>query len=456
MDSKATVRLERELYPWERAILGACRLYLVGGTVRDILLGRSIDSVDADYLAAEIPLDDLTAILGRFGKLNLVGKSFGVIKFTPADGRTVDISLPRSEFSTGAGHRDFDVRFDPNLPLEKDLERRDFTINSMALDLSSLEIVDPLGGRADLAARLLRVNRSDSFVEDPLRILRGAQFVARFDLSVEAGTLELMKRDAKLLAAVSPERVRDELDKVMLLAECPSRGFLFMHEAGMLAEVLPELDATHGVTQNEFHPDDVFLHSLKSCDLVRRELHLRWAALLHDLGKKAAKTTVDGRVVFYRHEEESERTAEEVLERLRYPRELVRRVGGLVRHHMFNITEDWSDSAIRRFIARAGPENIDDLLALREADNLSRGDASVVDENRMIRERIDRVRRSDAAFKITDLAIDGKDVMEILGIRPGPEIGAVLKRLFDSVLENPGLNTREALTGLVREMGNKK
>ncbi len=456
MDSGTTVRLERDHYPWERAVLGVCRLYLVGGTVRDILLGRSIDSVDADYLAAAISLDDLTRLLTGYGKLNLVGKSFGVIKFTPTEGRTVDISLPRSEFSTGAGHRDFEVRFDPALPIEKDLERRDFTINSMALDLASFEIVDPLGGRSDLAARILRVNRHDSFIEDPLRILRGAQFVARFDLSVEAETLELTKRHVKLLASVSPERVRDELGKALMLAERPSRGFLFMHETGILAEILPELDSTFGVTQNEFHPDDVCLHSLKSCDLVRPERHLRWAALLHDVGKKETKAIVDERVVFYRHEERSERTAEEILERLRYPRDFVKRVGGLVRHHMFNITDNWSDSAIRRFIARAGPENIDDLLALREADNLSRGDSMVVEENRMIRERIDRVRSSDAAFKIKDLAIDGRDVMEILGSGPGPEVGATLKRLFEAVLENPELNNRETLARLVEEMGRKR
>lgn len=456
MDSSASVRLARELHPWERTLLGACRLYLVGGTVRDILLGRSIDSVDADYIAVAISLEDLVGLLGRLGKLNLVGKSFGVIKFTPPEGRTVDISLPRSEFSTGAGHRDFSVRFDPCLPIERDLERRDFTINSMALDLGSFDLVDPLGGRADLAARVLRVNRPDSFVEDPLRILRGAQFVARFNLEVEAATLALMRRDAKLLGTVSPERVRDELGKMLLLAERPSRGFIFMHDTGILAKVLPELDDTYGETQNEFHPDDIFMHSLKSCDLVRGELHLKWAALLHDVGKKVTKATVGGRVVFYRHEEESARVAEEILERLRCPRDLVKRVSGLIRNHMFFITEEWSDSALRRFIARAGIENIDDLLALREADGYSRGDLAVMDQNRTIKERIERVRRSDAAFKITDLAVDGKDVMEILAIRPGPEVGAILKRLFDSVLENPELNTREGLTGLLGEMGKKK
>ncbi|MCX5753041.1 MAG: hypothetical protein NTW97_05270, partial [Candidatus Krumholzibacteria bacterium] len=161
----------RELHRWERHLLEVCDLYLVGGTVREMLRGAVAESIDEDYLASGIEYDDLVARLERFGSVNLVGKSFGVIKFTPPSGRAVDVSLPRTEFSTGIAHRDFSVRFDPRLPVEKDLDRRDFTVNSMALHLGMRILVDPLGGRADLEKRLLRVNRSDSFLEDPLRIL---------------------------------------------------------------------------------------------------------------------------------------------------------------------------------------------------------------------------------------------------------------------------------------------
>jgi tRNA nucleotidyltransferase (CCA-adding enzyme) len=448
--------LSRVIAPWERSLLEVCTLYLVGGTVRDMILGRSEDSLDEDYVAAGIPLDELVNRLGRFGKLNLVGKSFGVIKFTPEGGRTVDISLPRLESSTGTGHRDFNVCFDPSLPIEKDLERRDFTINSMALNLGTLAVVDPLGGRSDLERGILRVNRAGSFVEDPLRILRGVQLVTRFDLTVEEGTVALMRRDARLLPTVSPERVQLELDKLMLLAVLPSRGFVFMHEAGILGEILPELDATYGEIQNEYHPDDVFMHSLKSCDLVAPKLHLRWAALLHDVGKKDRKTVIDGRVVFYRHEEDSERIACSTLNRLRYPSEFTRKVASLIRHHMFNMTDSWSDAAVRRLIVRVGRENIDDLLALREADGLSRGDRSVIERNAAIRGRIAEIINSDAAFKIADLAVDGTDVMEILGLDTGPEVGAVLRRLFDAVVEKPELNTREQLRVMIREGARKK
>jgi tRNA nucleotidyltransferase (CCA-adding enzyme) len=446
----------REPYAWERQLLEICDLYLVGGTVREMLRGAGAGSVDEDYLASGIEYDDLVSRLERFGSVNLVGKSFGVIKFTAPSGPTVDISLPRTEFSTGIAHRDFSVRFDPRLPVERDLERRDFTVNSMALHLGTRIVVDPLGGRADLEKRLLRVNRRDSFLEDPLRILRGVQLMARLDFAVEEETRADMRKNAPLLESVSAERVRDELNKMLELADKPSRGFLFMHEEGILPFVLPELDATFGVEQNEFHPDDVFMHGLKSCDRARPELHLRWSALLHDIGKKEMKQVVDGRTVFYRHEDASARDADAILERLRFPRDLRRKVVSLIVHHMFNITDDWSDAAVRRFIVRAGRENLDDLLALREADGLSRGDDAVVAQNASIRSRFERVLASEAAFKIRDLAIGGTDIIDALGVAEGPEVGKILRRLFEAVIENPEENTRERLIALLLRLREKE
>ena len=456
MNPASTFEPGREHYAWERHLLEVCNLYLVGGTVREMLRGGGGGSVDEDYLAAGIEYDDLVSRLERFGSVNLVGKSFGVIKFTPPSQRTVDVSLPRTEFSTGIAHRDFSVRFDPRLPVEKDLERRDFTVNSMALHLGTRMLVDPLGGRVDLEKRLLKVNRRDSFLEDPLRILRGVQLMARLDFAVEEETRADMRNNAALLESVSAERVRDELNKLLELADEPSRGFIFMHEEGILSFVLPELETTFGEEQNEFHPDDVFMHSLKSCDRARPVLHLRWSALLHDIGKKEMKQVVDGRTVFYRHEEASARDADAILERLRCPRELRKKVVSLVVHHMFNITDDWSDAAVRRFIVRAGRENLEDLLALREADGLSRGDDAVIAQNASIRVRFDRVLASEAAFKIKDLAIGGADVMNALGIGEGPEVGKILRKLFEAVLENPEDNTRERLLSLVLRLREKE
>ena len=448
---KNRITLGRELFEWERELLEHGDLYLVGGVVRDFLMERTEDSPDTDYIICRVPYDEVVTTLEGFGKTNLVGKSFGVIKFDTPHGVAVDISLPRTESSTGAGHKDFDVRCDETLPVETDLERRDFTINSMALHMGESRLVDPLGGRDDLERRLLRVNSPTSFVEDPLRILRGVQFMARFSLIVEEGTRALMEEHRELLGTVSLERVREELNKLML-APKPSEGFVFMHETGILQAIFPELDDTWGISQNEFHPDDVFYHSIKSCDAAEPELAVRWSALLHDLGKPKMKREVDGRTVFYGHQDESADITETVLNRFRFPKEYVHKVVHLVRHHMFNITEEWTDGALRRFLSKIGPENMDALLSLRMADMRSRGDESVESQVAWVRGELQRIIESEAALKRTDLEVDGKDVIEVLGVEPGKRVGDVLQRLLDMVIDEPELNNRERLLELLEGM----
>ncbi len=455
MRDEKTIRLGRPLHSWEQAIVEEGELYIIGGVVRDILLGGSNDSPDTDYVACGIEYERLVSLLEPFGRAHLVGKSFGVIKFDAPDGETVDISLPRTEVSTGRGHRDFAVSHDPTLPIETDLERRDYTINSMAFGLHNGRLVDPLGGREDLELRILKVNRENSFLEDPLRMLRGVQFMARFALTVDAETRRLMEKHRELLGTVSAERVREELNKLML-SRRPSDGFVFMHETGLLREVLPELEDAWGVEQNEFHPDDVFFHSVKSCDAAPKDLAVRWAALLHDIEKPKMKQTVEGRTVFYGHQDEGAETAKRILDRLRFPADFTRRVSILVAQHMFNITDEWSDGALRRFVARVGRENLDDLFALRVADARSRGDGEVETDIEWVREKIERVLERDSTLKRSDLAITGHDVMELLGIGEGERIGSVLEALLERVMDDPSLNKREILIELVREMSEKK
>jgi poly(A) polymerase/tRNA nucleotidyltransferase (CCA-adding enzyme) len=449
MDMEGRIELGREIREWEKSVLEEGDLALVGGSVRDMLLGSFSSADDLDYIVSGLNPERLVAILGRYGKTDLVGRSFGVIKFTARDGETADICLPRREISTGTGHRDFLVDADPSIPVEQDLIRRDFTVNSMALDLRSMELIDPLGGLEDLDRRILRANSDRSFTEDPLRILRGVQFMGRFGLRAEERTAGLMRRDAPLIKTVSPERIRMELDKLLLLASSPGEGFVFMHENRILEIVLPELEETWGVLQNEFHPDDVFFHSIRSCDMAPRVLHLRLAALFHDLGKKKMKRVVDGRTVFYRHEEESARVAERVMERLKYSNDMVARVAHLVRNHMFFMTDDWSDSAVRRFIARIGPGNIEDILSLRLADGRSRGDGMIFEEVESVRERVRRILAESSAFRREDLAVTGRDVMETMGIGPGKKVGLILESLVQAVLDNPEYNNRERLIELM-------
>ncbi len=445
---------EREIRHWERSVLEEGGLFLVGGIVRDILLGRVEEKVDVDYLVTGIGLERLVDLLRPHGKIDLVGKSFGVLKFREPGCEPVDISLPRSESSTGPYHRDFDVSYDPFLPVEEDLVRRDFTINSMALDLNGMRLIDPLGGKSDLAAGLLRVNRRESFVEDPLRIVRGIQFMARLELSVEKNTAVMMKDHSGLLDDISPERVRMELDKLLLLSGRPSAGLIFMHDNSILDKILPELEETWGVEQNEFHEYDLFKHSVLACDLAPPRLHLRLAALLHDLGKKSTRREYRGKIVFYRHEEDSARSAVAIMRRLKYSNELIDRVEHLILHHMFFITEEWSDSAIRRFVARVGVENIEDLMELRMADGRARGESGqeTEDEVKYSVRRIEEVVRKDSVFKRSDLNINGKDLMKEIGLTEGREVGFVLERLLDKVLDDPANNTRENLLRIARNM----
>ncbi len=451
MERRPGITLGRDLHEWETALLEKSDLYLVGGSVRDILLGIENASADTDYLVSGIGLDSLVDILKRFGKTDFVGKSFGVIKFTPEGADTVDISFPRKEESTGLGHRDFSVSFDPGISVEEDLLRRDYTANSIAFDLSRSSLVDPLGGREDIENRILRVNRDGSFVEDPLRILRGVQFMVRFGFSVEDRTEKLMKQHASTIGSVSKERISLELNKMMTFSERPGDGFIFMHDTGILPYILPELEDTWGTQQNEFHVDDVFLHSVKCCDLADRNLEVRWAGLLHDLGKKKTKKKVRGRVVFHGHEFESAGIARNILGRLSFPNAFVDYVSHLIFFHMFYITEEWSDSAVRRFIAKVGTGALEDLFALRTADGASRGDENIRNEVAYARKRVDAVISADAVFSRKDLAINGSDIMRITGDSEGKRIGSILDDILDMVLEDPAINTAEKLEAIVRE-----
>jgi len=456
--NKVKIKLNRDLYSWERELLKYGKLYLVGGCIRDLYLGIDAESIDEDYLVVDLQMDRIVELLRDFGKVDLVGKSFGVIKFRPTamPEKCFDISLPRKERSTGIHHRDFDVQFDPDIPVEVDLERRDFTINSMAYCLSTGEVVDPLGGLEDLERRLLRVNRELSFIEDPLRILRGVQFMARFELEVEGKTFELMKKYAELIKTVSPDRVRDELTKLLTKARKPSRGLILCHNTGILQIIIPELDATYGITQNEYHPDDIFMHSLKTCDEIKMELELRWSALLHDVGKRQMKKVVDEKVVFYNHEVVSAEQTEAILKRFKYSNRVIDKVKLLVRHHMFNLDETASDSAIGRFIRRVGRENVDAILELRRADLSSRGVDGVDEQVGKLRERIIEYIKKQDAFSIRDLKVNGHDVMKILGLREGPEVGKVLRKLFNMVTSEPSLNDRERLIEILNGMRSKK
>jgi len=422
----------------------------VGGAVRDALMGIADRYGDDDFVVRRIPPDGLDRILSRFGDLSYVGKAFGVYKFTPAGGRTVDIAYPRRERSIGVGHRDFDVVWDSEVPIEVDLARRDFTINAIAIDVGDGRIIDPHGGQRDIAGRRIRMIFPEAFREDALRILRGVRFATRFGFAIDGDTEIAMRSAAGLLDTLSAERVREELNG--LLSECdqPGDGFRKLQSLGALHEILPELARCDGVEQNEYHPDDVFVHSLKSCDAAdRSNLTVRWAALMHDIGKVDAKKSVSdaqgARVVFYGHEEISEEMTRDALERLRCSRQFTDDVCVLVANHMFSYSADWKDSTVRRFIRRVGQPHLDGLFALRQADCRSRDLVEEINSLRDLERRVETELALGRTLKISDLAVGGRDLMESLGIRAGETIGQLLRELLEDVTDDPALNHRGTL-----------
>jgi len=384
-----------------------------------------------------------------------------VYHFAPAGEPDCDIAFPRVERSTGTGHRDFDVQTDWKLPVEDDLRRRDFTINAMAERIPDGMRVDPFDGERDLTRRRLRMIFPEAFVEDPLRILRGARFAARFGLAPDEATAAGMRDASELLDTLSPERVQDEFSKILTQCERPSVGFEMLRACGGLAVVFPELDRCAGVTQNEYHPDDVYWHSLKVCDATpRHSLVARWSALLHDLGKVDTRQTLyeDGttRVVFYGHEMVSAEIATRVLERLRYPRSFVQRCTRLVREHMFRYESAWKPATVRRFVARVGPEYVDDLFVLREADCKSRDLREELVALAELRDRVAAEMWERNTLHVTDLEVAGEDVMRVLGVGPGKQVGQVLDALLERVLEHPELNRRDVLLRIIDEEFSEK
>jgi len=396
-------------------------------------------------------MDELCSLLSHFGKVDLVGKSFGVIKFIPfkkfsedKEPKTFDIALPRKEYSTGAGHKDFKVDFDHNLKVEDDLYRRDFTINALAYDLHTKKLIDPLKGKKDIKNRLIRMTNPDSFKDDPLRMLRGIQFAARFEFGIEKETYESLCKNAKLINTISAERIQEELNKLLTKAKYPSTGFRLMHKTGLLKEVLPELEACIGVEQpGGYHEYDVFEHTLLTVDSAPRDLVIRLACLFHDISKPQARALTEDGATFYGHEKKGARITKIILQRLRYSNEIIETVTLLVDKHMF--TMGVTDKGLRRLICKVTPEHIFELLEVRRADIIAQGkgaDGKDVDEfEKWVQLEIER----KPPFGFKDLKINGDVIMEKFGLSPGPNVGKVLNHLLEKVLDEPEFNEEEKL-----------
>lgn len=437
-------------------VLPAGALYAVGGRVRDEirteLAGGEAPALDSDYVVVGVPLEALAARLASVGRVDIVGASFAVLKLT-VDGQTVDVATPRRERSTGVGHRDFAVESGPDVTLEQDLGRRDFRMNMIARALPSGEIVDPYGGEADIRAARIDIVTPAAFREDPLRMLRAAQFAARFEYAVTPEVRAAMVAAAPLVSSISAERVHDELVK-LLNATKPSIGLVLLQETGVLAALLPELAEGVGVEQNEWHAYDVWRHGLATVDAAPAgDPTLRLAALLHDVGKPRTKQGPH----FYRHEIVGAEMARDLLERFRFSHDDRQVTEHLVRQHMYVADPELSDAAIRRFIRRVGPGNIERLFALRHADIEGSGLPKRDGSNEAFEERVRAELDRKPAFSIRELAVGGDDVIEALvrrgaaapGFTGDERVGAALRWLFEQVTDEPHRNERTLLLQLL-------
>jgi poly(A) polymerase/tRNA nucleotidyltransferase (CCA-adding enzyme) len=451
LDNGTRRRLEETLprgarYIQNRIRRAGGRVVLVGGCLRDLLLGRPIHDWD---LATDRTPREVRRILPRALP---AGQRFGTLLVPMPDG-LYEITTFRRETGYSDHRHPDEVEFTRDLG--EDLARRDFTVNAMAWDPERPQVlVDPYGGKEDLEGRLIRAvgDPRRRFAEDALRILRAVRLAAQLGFRIDPATLEAAREMAPTIEHLSWERIREELNK-LLAAPKPSQGLRQLLEIRVLERILPELVACAGVTQNEWHAYDVLEHTLAVTDEAPADnLIVRLAALFHDLGKPETRTEEGGQVHFYGHQFVSARKADAIMRRLRYSNEERERVCHLVRNHMFFYEPEWSDGAVRRFLRQVGPENVPDLFALRRADTAGSGKkgADASSHLEALTRRIHDVMSKEHALSVKDLALDGHDVMSILGIPPGPMVGEALRHLLEYVLDEPERNTREALVEELR------
>ncbi len=440
---------------------GGFSAYLVGGCVRDLFMER--EPKDWDVTTDARP-EDIQKIFPESVYENLFGTVGVKTESEDPKLKIIEITTMRVEGKyTDKRHPD-DVKFVKNI--KEDLARRDFSINSIAFDLLANpkprtlnpepSVIDPFGGQDDIKNGTIRSvgNPHDRFKEDALRLMRAVRFGAQLGFTIEEKTKKAIKELAPSLELVSHERVRDEFAK-LIMTDRAHEGVKSLEELGLLKYVAPEIAEGVGVGQNKHHIYTVFEHSLKALEYAVKEKHpleLRLAALLHDVGKPRTKRGEGANSTFYSHEVVGAKMAIKVLDRLRFSKDIIEKVGHLVRWHMFyyNVGEV-SESGVRRFLRRVGPEHLDDLLKLRESDRIGSGVPKAVPyKMRHLLFMIDKVKRDPLSPKA--LKVNGEDIIKELKIEPSPRIGHILALLLEEVIGKPELNEREDLISRMKEL----
>ncbi|MBX4189515.1 HD domain-containing protein [Candidatus Parcubacteria bacterium] len=426
--------------------------FLVGGCVRDLALGRKPKDWDITTIAKpeEIePLFEHTFYENDYGTV-------GIVDETPRDEslRVIEVTPYRLESTYSDFRRPDKVEW--GTTLEEDLKRRDFTMNAIALDVEKNELVDPFQGQKDIEKKLIRTvgNPDERFGEDALRMLRALRFASELNFAIEQETLEAIMKNAHLLEHISKERIKDELIKIVM-SENPSIALGLATQLGLLKYISPEFEKGVGVEQNQAHAYTVWEHLLRSLDHAAKKnfpLHVRLAALFHDIAKPHTRKWLNDQWTFYGHEVVGAKIAKNVLNELKFPKEIAEKVVKLVRWHMFfSDTETITLSAVRRMVRNVTPELIWDLMSVRAADRIGTGRPKESPYRlRKYHSMIEEVMRDPISVK--QLKVSGGEIMELTGAAPGPHIGFILEILLSEVLEDPKKNEKEYLESRVKDL----
>jgi tRNA nucleotidyltransferase (CCA-adding enzyme) len=444
--------------------------YIVGGCVRDLLMERQPNDWDIATNATPEKIQQL------FPKSFYENKFFTVGVQTDAQDPTlkvIEVTTFRSEAKyTDKRHPD---QVKPATTIEEDLARRDFTINAIALRMeqedinsrsqqkhkspiihSTLEIIDPFDGKKDLNNKLIRTvgNPEERFQEDALRLMRAIRLAATLGFTIEQKTGKAIQKNAGLLQMIAKERIADELKKIIMCKKA-DYGIELLREYGLLKYILPELEEGWGVSQNKHHKYTVWEHNIRSLRYAAERgysLEVRLASLLHDVGKPRTKHGEGPNCTFYGHEVVGAKMVAQMLERLHFPKHEIEKITLLVRAHMFNYDpEVVTDASVRRLVAKVGPENIRELVQVREADRIGSGVPKAVPYRlRHFLFRVEKILSKPISRKI--MKLNGNELMKLLNLKPGPRVGAILDLLFEEVLDKPENNKKEYLERRAKEL----
>lgn len=432
--------------------------YLVGGAVRDILQGKNVSDWD---VATDATPEQISILFNRVIPTGIAHGTVTVLFM----GHKIEVTTFRKEYGYTDGRHPDKIEFGKDL--KADLSRRDFTMNAIAASLKDGTLVDPFNGQNDIKSKIIRTvgNPNLRFSEDGLRPVRAVRFAAQLNFTIEENTLKAIPYALDKTATISVERFHDEFIK-LLSAEKPSQGLILMEKTGILNLFLAELVQCRNIKQTDcrgIHKFDVLDHLFFACDGAPKEkINVRLAALFHDIGKPVAKRIEQRNgqqiITFYNHEFRSEEICHKIMTRLRFPKNQIEYVCHLVKNHMFHYESNWSDAAVRRFLVRVTPEALEDLFDLRIADVYGMtATAPILKEGPWVanllelKDRIQYIIEKNTALCLKDLAINGKDLIQI-GISPGKQIGQILMHLMETVLDDPECNTRDRLLEIAKKL----